>query len=62
VSQIQKHECNTKDFRGGSVVDLEGVPGVPWKPPFKDKLVPKEVCFVWRSLTLNAKAEKRACL
>jgi len=43
-------------------VDLEGVPGVPWKPPFKDKLVPKEVCFVWRSLTLNAKAEKRACL
>ena len=58
VSQIQKHECNTKDFRGGSVVDLEGVPRVP----FKDKLVPKEVYFIWRSLTLNAKAEKRACL
>jgi len=50
VSQIQKHECNTKDFRGGSVVDLEGVPMVPWKPPFKDKLVRKEVYFIWCSL------------
>jgi len=43
-------------------VDLEGVLRVPWKPPFKDKLVPKEVYFIWCSLTLNAKAEKRACL
>ena len=44
------------------VVDLEGVPRVPMKPPFKDKLVQIEVYFIWRSLTLNAKAEKRACL
>jgi len=44
-------------------VDLEGFRGFhEWKPPFKDKLVPKEVYFIWHSLTLNAKAEKCACL
>ena len=58
MSQIQTHEAIQKIL----VVDLEGVPRIPMKPPLRDKLVPIEVYFIWRSLTLNAKAEKSACL
>ena len=40
-------------------MDLEGVPRFPWNPPFKDKLVPKNLSDL---IHPTRKAEKHACL
>jgi len=60
LAHIQSHaSCAVVGPEG---VCLEGVPYVPWNPPLKDKLVLKNVYFIRHSQTLNANAEKHACL
>ena len=44
-----------------SVLDLEGVPRVPWNPPFKDKLVQKSIFYLPQPDSKH-KSEKHASL